>query len=425
MPITFYKEVLPGSFMASLILFLTLFSCHAFTQSENESLKLSEAISLTLASNPKLHQFSQKKIALQGKRQSSELSPALHVSIDIENFSGSGDYSGTDFAETSIALSSVIELGAKRKARVSVAKAKFDKVEFQRRAITLDILSELTGIFVRTLEIQELTTLATEARDLAENTLGIVKNRAQRGATPESEVKRAIAAVAFAQLHLDALQAQHQRAKISLASFWGETFPPWKTLEGDLYTFTEQADFSDLYQRALTSPAIKVFASETRLKNAELKLAQSQSSLDVAWQLGVKRFEETSDSAFVAGLSIPLFSGKRNQGALRSANAEKEEAELRGQSAAIQLHKQLYDAFSLREQFLKTTKVFQSTIIPELSSALTSTQEAYETGRYSYQEWISVQNELLEAKKILIESSALVLLNQAIIEQLVGESLNR
>lgn len=422
---TFSKGVLPCSLTATLTLLMTLFTSFAFAQNASESLKLSEAISLTLANNPKLHQFSQKKKALNGLRASNQLSPALNVNIEIENFSGSGEFSGTGSTETSIALSSVIELGAKRKARVSLADAHFDLLEFQRRAFTLDVLSELTIMFVSTLEIQELITLAVEARDLAKNTLNIVESRARLGATPESEVKRSTAAVALAQLQLDALEAQHQRNKVAVASFWGETFPGWEKLEGDLYVFAQQAEFADLYQRALSSPAIEVYASEARLKNAEAKLAQSQSSLDLAWQLGIKRFQESDDSAFIAGVSIPLFSSKRNQGAIISANAGREEAALRQQSAGIRLHKQLFEAFSLHEQFRKTTNVFQTTIIPELSSALASTQEAYENGRYSYQDWIAAQKELLDAKKTYIESAAMVLLNQAIIEQLVAQPLAR
>jgi len=422
---TLSKGVLPCSFMASLTLFITLFTCLTFAQDNGQSLKLSEAISLTLANNPQLHQFSQKHKALKGMRKSSELSPALNVNIELENFSGSGELSGTTYSETSIALSSVIEFGGKRKARVTLVDAHFDVLDFQRRAFTLDVLSELTIIFVNTLEVQALITLAAEARDLAKNTLNIVENRVKKGATPESEVKRSIAAVALAQLQLDALEAQHQRNKISLASFWGEVFPSWKNLAGDLYAFDEKSDFADLYQRALSSPAIEVYASEARLKNAEVKLAQSQSTLDLTWQLGIRRFEETDESAFVAGVSIPLFSGKRNHGAVLSARAERDETKLRRQSAAINLYKQLFDAFSLREQFLETTRVFQTTIIPELSSALTSTQNAYETGRYSYQDWIAAQKELLDAKKTLIESAAMVLLNQAIIEQLAAEPLDR
>ena len=211
----------------------------------------------------------------------------------------------------------MIELGSKRSQRTSVVSAQLDVLEYQRQAFTLDVLGELSILFVETLKIQELTALAIEARDLTQNTLNIVEDRSDRGAAPEYEVKRAIAANAQAQLQVEVLIKQSERNLIRLAAFWGDTSGRFQQLSGDLYSFSQQPEFSELYQRALDSPVIKMFASEARLKTAELQLAQTQSKPDISWQIGFRRLQETSDSAFTAGVSIPLFSGSRNNGACR------------------------------------------------------------------------------------------------------------
>jgi cobalt-zinc-cadmium efflux system outer membrane protein len=317
----------------------------------------------------------------------------------------------------------VIELGAKRDARVSAANARLSILEYQQQAFTLDVLGELTAVFIKTLEVQELLGLAKEARDLAENTLSIVQNRSDQGAAPDSEVQRAAASLAQTELQLDALQRAHKRQIINLAAYWGEQWPTWPQLSGNLFAYSSLTTYPGLYQRALSSPAIEVFASTERLKTAELNLAKTQSILDINWQVGVRRFEESGDSAFIAGMSIPLFGGTRNRGNITSVLAERNEVEYQRQAALQQLHVQLYAAYSQYEQYVNAVESFQAKIIPNFSSALKATQLAYETGRYSYQDWIAAQKELLNAKQILIESATAASLNQAVIEQLIAAPL--
>ncbi|MFA7553247.1 MAG: TolC family protein [Spongiibacteraceae bacterium] len=399
----------------------SLFISLATAQGITQNLTLNQAISKTLEQNPQLHQFALKKTGLLGLRDDSDTSPALNLGLEVDNIAGSGTYSGTDAAETTLALSSVLELGAKRSTRLSVADARLSMLEYQRQAFTLNILGELTALFIETLQLQALIELAQEAQALADSTLSIVKNRSQQGATSDAEVKRAAATQALAQLQLSALQRQHQRALFKLANFWGESMPRHYRLSGNLYRFSEQPSYPELYERAMQSPAIAVFASEARLKTAEVDLARTQSSVDLNWQIGIRRFEQSGDSALVAGVSIPLFSGRRNSGAIKSALADRDQVELNRQAALLRLNTQLFTAYSQRQQHINAVTVFQTRIIPNLASALSATQRAYEAGRYSYQDWIAAQQALLQAKKSLIESAAAASLNQATIEQLIAE----
>jgi cobalt-zinc-cadmium efflux system outer membrane protein len=154
-----------------------------------------------------------------------------------------------------------------------------------------------------------------------------------------------------------------------------------------------------------------------------LALLKTQSISDINWQLGVRQFENSDDTAFVAGLSIPLFSGKRNTGALKAARAAQNEVVFEQASALLKMHIQLFEVYSQRAQHLAAVNAYRNTILPELSASLRATQQAYETGRYSYIELIAVQRELLNAKQALIENAAAASLNQSTIEQLVAKPL--
>src|SRR5689334_7512413 len=83
-------------------------------------LSLRDAVTATLAQNPQLSSFQFRRQALEGELQTAALRPALRVGATVENAAGTGDYSGTKSAEVTLALSSIIELGDKREARMGV-----------------------------------------------------------------------------------------------------------------------------------------------------------------------------------------------------------------------------------------------------------------------------------------------------------------
>lgn len=389
------------------------------------TLTLNEALTRTLAHNPHLYQYRFTKEALSAQRQTNALRPAMALELEVENFAGSGSAEGVDTAETTLALSSVIELGGKRQARISFTDAQISRAEWEQQAATLDVLGELTAVYIEGLATQANIRLAKESLALSQALLKTVKTRSARGATPEAEVMRAQAAVAQAEIRLAALEEQLERQKVVLARFWGDTNPSFSTLEGSLFEFGPSQSFEQLYARVKTSPAIEVFASEARIKDTEVALARAGGRGDLTWRAGIKRFEESGDTAFTAGLSIPLFSNKRSSGEVKAALANRNAVDYARKDLLLRLHAQLFEAYSLRRQSIAAASKTQNVAIPALEKALKLTREAYENGRYRYLDLIAAQEELLATKQALIDAAATALISQALIEKLSSEALNQ
>ena len=89
----------------------------------------------------------------------------------------------------------------------------------------------------------------------------------------------------------------------------------------------------------------------------------------------------------------------------------------------LRLHARLFAAYRLRQHSIEAVEQIRSRLLPDLTEALTQTQEAYERGRYSYVEWTAAQRELLAARQALIDAATTALLNQALIEQLTAQPL--
>lgn len=386
-------------------------------------LTLPAALQKTLRQNPQLHQFEFIRKRLRAERDTNALNPSYALGLTVENVAGTGDISGFDGAEITLALSSVIELGYKREARVTVAEARLERLEQEKRAQTLDVLGQVTSAFIQLLTTQEELKLAADAVRLSESLYKTVQERARRGAASDAEVRRAKASLAQSRLQDQFVRQKYERQKVSLARFWGDTTLSFSFVEGNLYGFGEARDFAELYARVQQAPAIEIFASELRLKEAELRLAKTQNKADLSWQMGIRQLQANGDTALTLGVSVPLFTERRNESRIVAAMAEYDVIASQRAERLLALHDRLFDAYSQRQQYVAAYEQLIQNIIPDLEIALSITRDAFEQGRLKYLDWIAAQQELLAAKQQRIQTASVALLNQALIEQLTAEPL--
>lgn len=389
-----------------------------------QSLTLSLAIERTLEDNPSLKVFKFRQNVLEGQLQTQGLSPAYEVGFEMENFAGTGDIGVFDSTEFTLSLSSILELGDKRDARAAVISNRSSQIAAMRKIEALNLLSEVNRRYIDILAAQERLLLAKEATLLAEETLTEVEKRSKAGVAPKAEIKRALAAVGNARLTTSSEQQQLDYAKVALAMMWNETIPSFTRVEGSLYQFSTDIEFTTLLEKVKRNPEILIYATQERLKEAQLRLARTESSADIKWSVGIKQIQALNDTALTAGFSMPLFASKRNVGAISAAQAARDEVVVKRKATMLALHNQLYRAYSNRKQAIFTAKNLQESIIPTLTEALNETQIAYQRGRYSYLDYLSARQELLFARRAMIESSAAALRYGTQIEQLIAEPLS-
>lgn len=409
---------------------LTLICCLSSVQTSSilaasvgNKLTLAEAVKRSLEQNPSLKVFALRDAALQGQLKTAQLKPAYELDIETENLAGTNSFNGLDSAELTVSLSSTIEMGGKREARSGFYTNSRSVLTAQKQVESLELLGEVTRRYIDVLAAQERVILALEAAELAKSTLAVVKKRSKAGSTPEAEVKRAKAAQSQSELTLLSEQQQLTYLKVALAALWGDTTPQFSTVSGDLFRFGKDVDFDVLYAKLEKNPVIQVFVAEERLKDAEVRLAKTESSSDFRWSVGVRQFQESNDTALTAGFSMPLFSSSRNKGAVSSALASRNEVFVQREMALLNMHTHLFRAFSNRQQAIISVNKLQNEIVPALKQALKETRQAYERGRYSYLEYVTARQELLSARRSLIEAASAALTYGADIEQLTAEPL--
>ncbi|MDP5129824.1 MAG: TolC family protein [Paraglaciecola sp.] len=392
--------------------------------SEKKSITLEGAIKRTLANAPYLHEFTFKKQALEGELKTAALKPELNAGIELENFLGTGEVSGIKDTELTLTLSSVIEFGDKVQARSGFTRAKSQVIEAQKQIRTLDILAEVTRRYIDVLAQQALIKAYEDAQTLAMYTYQSVTKRSDAGASPAFEQQRAEASLARARLDVITAKQTHSAMIKSLAIMWGEQSPSINHVEGDLFALSPSPSLTVLFEQVSNSPNIDVYVQEYRLQEAQVRLAQSANQADLTWNAGIRRTNGIDETAFVAGVSVPLFATERNLGEYEKQKAVLDQLEQQRQGALQGLYHQLNTALMARNNALLNVQTLQSAIIPPLAQALSLVEQAYLDGRFSYLEWVTTRQELLDAKQVLIHSARQAHQRAADIESLTATPLS-
>jgi cobalt-zinc-cadmium efflux system outer membrane protein len=369
-------------------------------------LALDQAVELALRRNPELVASAYELSAARARITQAGLRPNPELATELENFSGSGVATGTDALETTLSLSQVIELGNKRGRRVGAAQADLDLVSVEQRARQLDVLAQVTAKFIDVVAAQERVRFAGLSRDLAQRTLDAISARVTAGRSPEAERSRARIALLRAELDQQQAQSELRGARYAMSSLWGDVEPQFTDAQADLFALPPVVPLAELTARIERNPDITRFASQARLREAELQLARAQARPNLSLGIGLRRLEETNDTALVAGFSmgIPVFD--RNQGAIREAQVLRAQTDAERDATLIRVRASLFALYQQMTTARERVASLREQALPQARIALDQTQSGYDRGRFSFLELVTAQQELLELQSATIDAAA-------------------
>jgi cobalt-zinc-cadmium efflux system outer membrane protein len=406
-----------------LLIVSAIFSVHA--EPSAVPLDLQQAVSAALRGNPALQTFAFQFRAGDARTRQAGLRPALDASIELENFAGSGETRGFDVVEATFALSQVIELGGKRDARIGAAQAGRSALDIERQVIQLDVLAEVTRRFIAVAQRQQQVQLALKSVALAEETVAASERRVNSAKSPHAELDRARIARDRFRLEERAAHLELDSARKQLAATWGESQPviggqPFGEVRADLFTLPPTGDFAELAARLGTNPNFLRFASEARLRDAEMRLASTRRRPDFTLGAGVRHLESTNDQAFVTSFSMPLSFGHRAESFVTEAQANRERVDAERRIAEVKAQATLYELHRQLTRAVLEARTLKDDIQPRSAEALRETEYAYGRGRYGYLELVDAQREYLSVQASLIDAAASAHILRAEIERLTG-----
>ena len=387
------------------------------------ALTLRQALALALARNPALAAFSWDVRIGEARILQAGLRPNPEAGVEVEDVLGSGDFQGVREAQTTLALSQLIELGGKRAARVNAAKFSRDLASWDYETRRIEVFTQTAEAFVEVLNLQQRLALTEETVGLAEKAVEAVNKRVEAARTFAVEGTKAQVALASVQIERDQTQRALDAARQRLASNWGNSQPRFERVEGNLESTKSVPDLERLLERLRQNPDIARWATEISQREANVKLEKSRRVPDVTVGGGYRRLSGPEDNAFVAGVSIPLPFFNKNQGNIKEAEYQLAKAADEQRATELRVKTSLGQAWQRLAAAAAEVTALKGKVLPGAQQAFDTVSQYYTEGRLGYLEVLDAQRTLFASRSQYFR--ALTDYHQAVIaiERLIGEPL--
>ncbi|MCA1713575.1 MAG: TolC family protein [Gammaproteobacteria bacterium] len=309
------------------------------------------------------------------------------LSIEAENVNGTGPFAGTRMAETTAMVEVPLEIGGKRPARVRVARAERAVALAAGSVAAADVVAATTEAFIGIVEAERRQVLARERLELAQKALRAARIRVQAGKASPLEEQRAQVEASNAQVDAEATAQRALAARLQLGRLTGLEA---RAVSASWFDTTGLLDEA----RASATPALAIADAEVAAAQARTDLAQRSRVPDITVGAGVRRFEETDDTAAVVGVSVPLPIFNSGAAEVRRARAEADRAEAERAATRLRIEGEVAAA-------RLDVELARAAAAAAGGPALAAAREAARIARIGYAEGKFSQLDLIEAERAL------------------------
>lgn len=388
-------------------------------------ISLRDALAAALQGNPELASLSWETRSREARALQQGLRPNPSVSVELEDFGGSGERQAFDSNQTTISLAQLVELGGKRAKRARLAELETTLSSWDYETKRVAVLADTTKAFLLVLALQERGELFRELEALSAETVRSVASTVKSGAVAPTEEDRARVNLERVQLAATRAGKELDAARSLLSATWGGTSPTFTLVVGNLFHAPVLPPIDALHALAPESPEVARWNTEVSAREASLALERARRVPDVTASLGARHYADTDDVGLVAQLSIPIPFFDRNQGSILDARYRIAKAASERRATEVTVRAQLEAAYRSLEAALLEVSALRDEIIPRATRVFDATRRGYATGLYRYVEVLDAQRTLFEAKQELLEALTSYHLTVTDLERLTASPLER
>jgi len=385
-------------------------------------LTLKQALINTEQQNAVLKRYPYHQKILSALKDQAALKPNPVVSFEAENIMGTEAYSGIKGAQYTLALSQLIELGDKRQQRVNYATANIKAQTIEYKNTRLALLATTAERYYQALKYQALLALNTERKNVVQQALKAIKQRAHAGAASLADVTRMRYALSQVELNSAVLNSELERARLALNELWQEQVNS-DYYAGDLSTMTPIKSEQALLDAVNSAPEFALLQQQYLQQTANLALQKSTGKSDLTLGGGVRYNQQTDSSAFVFSLSMPLALTNPNSGNINAAQNQltlltQQQGQLR-----VQLRHQVRTLYAYYKGKQKQATLLTQHVIPQAQALIKQSLKSYQQGQISVLQLLDAQQALFDSKRALITTHSELYQVLLTLERLTGQPL--
>ena len=286
-----------------------------------------------------LDQFLKKNLSVQAarlavgvaeaERVGARLNPRPGMTVSAENLRVSGETPANRLHEYGLTVAQPIELGNRKAARSEVAERTIALSEARLTEVLRRQLFDLKRTYYESVLARVLLGIEQENRDNFEGLVKFNTVRFEEGYIAEGELLKVRLERTKFDFAVSNAELAFRKAKIRLLELVGE--PDYERagrleVNNQLQTPKVELNLAALKESALVNrPDLKVAAAEVSLAESTIKLERSRAKGEVTPYVGYKRVGV--DNTVLAGVTVPLPLGNRNQTGIARAEAQQKVAE--------------------------------------------------------------------------------------------------
>jgi outer membrane protein, heavy metal efflux system len=336
--------------------------------------------------------------AAEAEKIAARLRPRPGATISAENLRISGETHFNRLYETGLIVTQPFELGRQRSLRMEVAEKSVVIAEAQLTSVLSQRLFELKRTFYETILARIALALEEESRENFDELLRFSTARFQEGYIAESELIKVKLERFQINSTVSSASLALRQAKIRLLEMISDSeFSRTETLNvlGALDFKDVSIDLAELRQKALTNRAdVKVAESELSRAESVSRLERAKGKGEVTPYVGYKRVG--IDNTVLAGVTVPLPFGSRNQGGIARAEAEQRIAETNVRIIRNRTLAEVESAYRAFEASREQVRAFEAGILKQAD-------ESRDIALYAYREGATELITLIDAQRTRAE----------------------
>lgn len=377
-----------------------------------ETVTLEQAIAKAVEAAPLLKADDAAVAAARAGRAQANVRPNPSVTVEAENFVGTGPYNVLGQAEITATYNQPIERGGKRAARVALADKDIDVAQASANVTRLDLAASVQRAFFDVLIAKDVLEIS-RFRLSTEQELQTEALRRVRGYKDPLFVEtRAAARVASARIGVEQADFRLEAASDLLAGFWGGVGDDLN-VEGILMA-------SDSVALTLAPSDEKLVEARVARASAAVVVEETKRTQDYTVSGGTRFLRGTNDLAAVAGITIPIGRFDRNQGGIDRARAEKDRLSFAAEAARLEKLRRLASLRANAESAQVRADALMAEVYPRAYKTLQQVREGYNRGGFSFRDIQDAADAILEVQDQWLEANTQYRDLQTEIDRLTG-----
>lgn len=344
-----------------------------------QAITLQDAIQIFLDRNLEVEAARYRVERTRADQIAARLRPNPGLTLTAENFKFSGPAPFGRLYEVATSYAETIELGGKRRLRVSVADLSVSLAESQFADVLRQKVAELKRIYYEAVLARYNVEAAAENRSVFEQLVQFNLARFQEGAIPESDLLK----VRLERVKLDSAHKQSElalrQAVIRVVERLGQSDYMNREVAGELGSPPANLNLDELKRAAIENrPDVRAAELEIALADQRLDLERARNASDITPFAGYKRV--AADNTVLFGISIPLRIRDRNQAGIARATADQKIARAQLGAVKNRVLAEVESAYRAYETAREQVNTFRDELLRQADESRTIALAAYEEG---------------------------------------------